>query len=84
MASPINSDAIEAALSRPDYIPSEITASFLEESRDQPVVIAILFVGSFVTFILGLRCIARIFVVRKFGLDDWLAVITLVSREGIS
>ncbi len=79
MASPINSEAIEAALAKPDLIPSGITAEFLKQSRDEPVVIAILFVGSFVTLIMALRCLARVVIVRKFGLDDWLALVTLVS-----
>lgn len=78
MAAPINSQAIDAALAKPNYIPSGISAAFLEQSRDRPVVIAILFIGSFITLILALRCFARIAVVKQFGLDDWLALGTLV------
>lgn len=82
MASPTNERAIEDALAKPGYIPSDITADFLKQSRDKPVVIAILFVGCFVSFIMVLRCVARVLIAKKFHLDDWLALITMVSREG--
>lgn len=79
-ASPINSGAIEAAAARPGYLPTGTTAAFLEQTRDPPVVAAILFVGAFATLIVASRSVARVFYVKKFGLDDWLALITLVRR----
>jgi hypothetical protein len=81
MASPINSEAIEAALAKPDYIPPGVTAEFLEQSRDGPVVTGILFIGALVTVVMALRCFARVWIVKKFGLDDWLALITMVRRD---
>jgi hypothetical protein len=78
MASPTDSAAIAAALAKPNYVPAGITQAFLEQNRDQPAVVAILFIGSFVTLILALRCYARVFIVKSFGLDDWLALLTMV------
>ncbi|KAK5116780.1 hypothetical protein LTR62_007454 [Meristemomyces frigidus] len=78
MASPTNSEAIQAALSKPGYLPAAVTADFLEQSRDHATVIAILFVGTLVLVIMALRCCARVFVTKHFGLDDWLAVLTLI------
>lgn len=59
-------------------VPPGITPEFLMESRDGPTKAAIYFLF-FLTmaFMLG-RCYSRIFVVRKFGLDDWLACVTFV------
>lgn len=82
MASPPNSAAIAAALAKPDYVPAGITQAFLEQNRDQPAVVAILFIGVFVTLIVALRCHARVFIVKSFGLDDWLALLSMVRRGG--
>jgi hypothetical protein len=35
---------------------------------------------SLATITTSLRCIARIYIAKNFGLDDWLMVLTLVSR----
>lgn len=32
------------------------------------------------TITTALRCVARLYVVRAFGLDDWLMIITLVTH----
>ncbi|KAK4569801.1 hypothetical protein LTR86_002770 [Recurvomyces mirabilis] len=78
MASPFNSEAIASALARPGYLPDGTTAAFLEQSRDRATVIAILFIAALVYIIMALRCYARIFVLKHFGLDDWLAVLCLL------
>lgn len=77
MASPINSKGIEAALVKPD-VPPGITKDFLQQSRDQPAVIAILFVLSFVTVIVALRVYARSILVRRLGADDILVLASMV------
>lgn len=79
MISPTNADAIESALARPSYLPAGTTAAFLEQSRDQPTVIAILFVACLVVLVVAVRCYARRFIVRDVGLDDGLALLSLVS-----
>ncbi|KAL1582807.1 hypothetical protein WHR41_08317 [Cladosporium halotolerans] len=74
MASPTNTEAIKAALAaQPNDIPPDVTFALLQESRDRPAVIAILFIASFVSVVMALRCYARLSLSGKFGLDDWLA-----------
>ncbi|KAH8705883.1 hypothetical protein BGW36DRAFT_19069 [Talaromyces proteolyticus] len=59
-------------------IPPGITVEFLMESRDGPTKAAIYFLFFFTFALMLARCYSRIFVVRKFGLDDWLACLTLI------
>lgn len=80
MSSPTNAQAIQAALAKPNYLPPGTTLALMEQSRDESAVVAILFVGSLVSVVVALRCYARVAIVKKFGLDDWLALLTLVSR----
>jgi small neutral amino acid transporter SnatA (MarC family) len=79
MASLDNIEGINAALARPDYVPQGITAAFLLQNRDRPAIIATLFTAAFAALVVALRCYARIVIVRKFGLDDRLALLTLVG-----
>ena len=80
MASPTNTEAIKAALAaQPNDIPPDVTFALLQESRDRPAVIAILFIASFVSVVMALRCYARLSLSGKFGLDDWLAFGAMVS-----
>ncbi|KAK4899842.1 hypothetical protein LTR49_027579 [Elasticomyces elasticus] len=78
MTSRTNSEAILVALVEPDYLPPGTTVAFMEQSRDHPTVVAILSVGSMVLLVVALRCYARLFIVGRFGLDDWLALFTLI------
>ncbi|OKL55375.1 hypothetical protein UA08_09380 [Talaromyces atroroseus] len=54
-------------------VPPGVPVSLLLDSRDGPTKIGIYFVFTLTFVFLLLRCYSRIFVVRKFGLDDWLA-----------
>jgi hypothetical protein len=78
MASSTNNEAIESALARPGYLPDHDSAAYLAQSRDHSTIIAILFVGALVYVIIALRVLARLRLLRYFGLDDWLAVLALV------
>ena len=81
MASPTNTKQIEAVLANPpDGMPSDLTLAFLQESKDRGAIIAILVITSFVIIVVALRSYARYASVRGFGLDDWLALLALVSR----
>lgn len=81
MASPTNTKQIEAVLANPpDGMPSDLTLAFLQESKDRGAIIAILVITSFVMIVVALRSYARYASVRGFGLDDWLALLALVSR----
>ncbi|KAK5154972.1 hypothetical protein LTR04_005894, partial [Oleoguttula sp. CCFEE 6159] len=53
---------------------SWITPEYLSQSRDYAPTVAIIFVCVFATLIVLLRCYARIFSTKRFGLDDVLAV----------
>jgi hypothetical protein len=80
MASPTNTQLIEAALADPSHeIPAGVTVAFLQESKDRGAIIAILFITSFVLVVVAVRSYARCVSARGFGLDDWLAVTALVS-----
>lgn len=78
LVSPTDSEAIAAALARPNYVTPGITQQHLEENRDSGPIIAILLIGVFVFLTLLLRCYARISVQKQFGFDDALAVLTMV------
>jgi hypothetical protein len=81
MASPTNTEAIKAAMADPSNdMPADLTLAFLQESKDRGAVIAILIITSFVLIVVTLRSYARCSSVRGFGLDDWLALLALVSR----
>jgi hypothetical protein len=60
-------------------IPSGISKEYLAQSRDQPAKIAIIFVGALTFVLVVARCYARLFLVKQAGLDDALAVFTMVG-----
>lgn len=60
-------------------IPSGLSLDYLAQTRDKPAKIAILFVGCLSIALLIARCYARVFLVKSFGLDDTLAVFTMVG-----
>lgn len=55
-----------------------ITPEFLAESKDQPAIIAIIFVTALTFSIVCTRLLSRIFIVKRFGFDDALALCGLV------
>lgn len=58
-------------------VPPSITLDYLLQSRNEPAKIAIYVTGSFTAIIVMLRCFTRWWV-RRFWIDDTLAVISLV------
>lgn len=64
------------------HIPPDITLATLLESRDGPSKIGIYAVFALTFIFLLFRCYSRIFVVKRFGLDDWLACLTFVRQVG--
>ncbi|KAJ5894039.1 hypothetical protein N7495_005730 [Penicillium taxi] len=74
MAIPADILAAEAAGS----IPSDVSLTYLAQSRDHPAIVGILFIICFTGVILIVRLYARFFLVKKVGLDDALAILTLV------
>ena len=62
-------------------IPEEISIAYLEESRDDSAIGAIIFVTVLTGVIVILRIASRAFVLNRTGPDDWLAVLGLVSTS---
>jgi hypothetical protein len=78
MAIPADIQAKFAAANQ-SSIPPGITPAYLAENRDKAPIAAIYFIFGLAVTLLLLRSFARIVLVKHFGLDDWLAVLTLVS-----
>jgi hypothetical protein len=64
-------------------IPSGISLEYLAESRDQSSKIAILFVATLTFVLVVIRGCVRLFLIRSFGLDDTLALLTLVNAPSL-
>ena len=64
-------------------IPDEISLEYLAESRDHEAIVWMLVILVFSVIIIFLRCYARLFVVRAFGLDDVLALACIVRYSVI-
>ncbi|KAL1311556.1 hypothetical protein AAFC00_001675 [Neodothiora populina] len=69
-------DADVAAAIASGNVDPGITAEYLNESRDEPAIIAIIVITIIVSIVLLLRCFSRVFIVKSFGIDDWLALIS--------
>lgn len=61
----------------PGYIPTGITPEYLAESRDRAAIIVIIFIGVFAVLLALLRIYARTVIVKGFGVDDGLALLTV-------
>jgi hypothetical protein len=59
-------------------IPDGITLSYLAETRDRPAIVGIIFMVCFAGLLMLVRLYARLVLVKKLGLDDALAVLTMV------
>ncbi|KAF7519245.1 hypothetical protein PCG10_010107 [Penicillium crustosum] len=59
-------------------IPSGVTLEYLAESRDSSAIVGIIFMICFTGLLMIIRLYARTFIVKKMGLDDVLAVVTLM------
>lgn len=73
---------VEAAIARAmasGAVPAQITADYLMESRDRPAIVALIFLTVLTVIVVGTRCVSRLFILKIFGLDDYLALLSLVS-----
>lgn len=59
-------------------VPAGVSAEFLSESKDRPAIIAIILVTVITSVIVLLRLISRLLVVKRFGIDDGLALCSWV------
>jgi hypothetical protein len=62
-------------------VPPEITVGYLMENRDPPAVVAIIFVAVLTFLVVTARCSSRYFIVKRFGLDDGLAFLSVVRTS---
>lgn len=59
-------------------VPEGITEAFLNESKDQPAIVAIVIVAVLTSCVVICRLVSRVFVVKRVGVDDGLALGSLV------
>ncbi|TQV94124.1 integral membrane protein pth11 [Cordyceps javanica] len=68
------SDAAVAAAIASGKIPEGITEEFLNESKNQPAIIAIVVVTVLTSLVVLCRLASRAFVIKRIGIDDGLAL----------
>ncbi|KAI8670032.1 hypothetical protein NCS56_00807100 [Fusarium sp. Ph1] len=59
-------------------VPKDITADYLNETKDAPAIAGIVFVTVLTSIVVLGRLISRAFLIRRFGLDDTLTLISWV------
>ncbi|KND86306.1 hypothetical protein TOPH_09062 [Tolypocladium ophioglossoides CBS 100239] len=59
-------------------VPAGITAAFLEENRDNSSIVGIIFVTALTFLVVVGRSLSRAFLIRRFGFDDGIALVSLV------
>lgn len=72
------SDSKVAAAIASGKVPEGITEAFLNESKDQPAIVAIVIVAVLTSCVVICRLVSRAFVVKRVGVDDGLALGSLV------
>lgn len=76
-------DSKVAAAIAAGRVPDGISEAYLNETRDGPATAGIIFVTALTgLFVLG-RLSSRAFLVRRFGADDWLTLLSFVSRVSL-
>jgi hypothetical protein len=60
-------------------VPKGITADYLNQTKDAPAIAGIVFVTVLTSLVVLGRLISRAFLIRRFGLDDTLTLISWVS-----
>ncbi|ORY60785.1 uncharacterized protein BCR38DRAFT_459768 [Pseudomassariella vexata] len=59
-------------------VPNNTSADYLNESRDRETIIIIFFVYGLTFVFVNFRIWSRVFLIKRFGLDDGLAVLSLI------
>lgn len=60
-------------------VPTDIAVDYLEQNRNAPAIGALIFLAIITSIFVAARLFSRAFIVKKFGLDDYLALLCLVS-----
>ncbi|KAJ5152126.1 hypothetical protein N7492_010421 [Penicillium capsulatum] len=67
-----------AAASAAGRVPDNVSLSYLAETRDHSAIVGIVFMVCLTGLLMIVRLYARIFLVKKVGLDDALAILTMI------
>lgn len=59
-------------------VPHGITAAYLSQSKDAPAIAGIIFVTVLTTIVVFSRLVSRAFLLRRFGVDDALILLSWV------
>lgn len=62
-------------------VPKDITAAFLNETKDASAIAGIIFVTVLTSIIVLGRLGSRAFLIRRFGVDDTLTLMSWISRH---
>jgi hypothetical protein len=76
MSDPLVSQAIADG-----RVPEEISATYLNETKDAAAIAGIIFVTTLTSLIVILRLVSRAFLLRRFGLDDYLTLASWVRQS---
>lgn len=60
-------------------VPKGVTAAYLNQSKDAPAIVGIILVTCLTSIIVLGRLASRAFLIRRFGLDDSLTLVSWVS-----
>lgn len=63
-------------------IPDGVSLEYLAQSRDHSAIVGIIFMVCLTGVLMILRLYARIFLIKKLGIDDGLAILTMVGARG--
>jgi hypothetical protein len=77
----ISAEIVEAFKTNATGIPAYVTQEYLAESQNNVTNGGIIFLVVFAGLIYLLRAYARLFVIKSFALDDWLAGFSLVCQS---
>lgn len=78
MSSPRILDPAVASAVAAGRVPPEVSIAWLDETKDQPAIAAIIAVTILTSLMVGGRVISRGFVLKRFGYDDGLAVLSWI------
>jgi fucose permease len=65
-------------------VPKGITADYLNETKDTPAIAGIIFVTCLTSIIVLGRLASRALLIRRFGFDDALTLLSWVSFSSLS
>lgn len=65
-------------------VPKGVTAAYLNQSKDAPAIVGIILVTCITSIIVLGRLASRAFLIRRFGLDDSLTLVSWVSSSFLS